>query len=138
MLHHNVTIHYFLLLFLFQTALFKTHTMVERDATGAYHEVVMLENEHDGNVVAINKDEDTVIAKVINISLISSSKLSCISLLARDTWKETEGKLYLTNFRPLENSCVWCSVHTRRPETYEHFRRRWRALSLKQKDCGLA
>ena len=63
---------------MFQTALFKTHTIIEYDAKGSHHQVVILENKHDGNVVAINKDEDTVIAKVNNISLISSSKPTCI------------------------------------------------------------
>ena len=37
---------------------------MEFDETGAPHQVVMLENKHDGKVVAINKDEDNVIAKV--------------------------------------------------------------------------
>ncbi|XP_073231429.1 uncharacterized protein [Porites lutea] len=46
-----------------QRTLFKTHTIIEYDATGSNHQVVILENKHDGNVVAINKDEDTVIAK---------------------------------------------------------------------------
>ena len=37
---------------------------MEFDETGAPHQVVMLENKHDGKVVAINKDADNVIAKV--------------------------------------------------------------------------
>ena len=49
---------------LYTTAYFKTHTVMEFDETGAPHQVVMLENKHDGKVVAINKDADNVIAKV--------------------------------------------------------------------------
>jgi len=44
---------------------------MEFDATGAPHQVVMLENKHDGKVVAINKGEDNVIAKVRHITSIS-------------------------------------------------------------------
>ena len=44
---------------------------MEFDETGAAHQVVMLENKHDGKVVAINKDEDNVIAKVHHITSIS-------------------------------------------------------------------
>ena len=76
---------------MFQTALFKTHTIIEYDATGSNHQVVILENKHDGNVVAINKDEDTVIAKVNNISLISSSKPTCIEV--NSFWHRTSDLL---------------------------------------------
>ena len=65
--------------------------MTEFDATGSHHQVVILENKHDGNVVAINKDEDTVIAKVNNISLISSSKPSCIEV--NSFWHRTSDLL---------------------------------------------
>ena len=44
---------------------------MEFDETGAPHQVVMLENKHDGKVVAINKDADNVIAKVHHITSIS-------------------------------------------------------------------
>lgn len=49
-----------------QRTYFKTHTVMEFDETGAAHQVVMLENKHDGKVVAINKDEDNVIAKELS------------------------------------------------------------------------
>lgn len=62
---------------LYKTALFKTHTVMEFDATGAPHQVVMLENKHDGKVVAINKDADNVIAKVHHITSISIPVTKC-------------------------------------------------------------
>ena len=43
---------------------------MEFDASGNPHQVVMLENKHDGKVVAINKDEDNVIAKVRHITSV--------------------------------------------------------------------
>lgn len=55
---------------LYKTAFFKTHTVMEFDASGNPHQVVMLENKHDGKVVAINKDEDNVIAKVRHITSV--------------------------------------------------------------------
>ena len=45
------------------TARFKIHAVPEVDANGKAHQVVILENK-SGSVVAINKDNDTVIAKV--------------------------------------------------------------------------
>ena len=63
---------------LYKTAYFKTHTVMEFDETGAPHQVVMLENKHDGKVVAINKDADNVIAKVRrHITSISISVAKC-------------------------------------------------------------
>lgn len=50
---------------------------MEFDETGAPHQVVMLENKHDGKVVAINKDEDNVIAKVRHITSISIPVTKC-------------------------------------------------------------
>lgn len=51
---------------------------MEFDATGTPHQVVMLENKHDGKVVAINKDEDNVIAKVRrHITSISIPATKC-------------------------------------------------------------
>ena len=51
---------------------------MEFDETGAPHQVVMLENKHDGKVVAINKDADNVIAKVRrHITSISISVAKC-------------------------------------------------------------
>ena len=76
---------------MFQTALFKTHTIIEYDVKGSHHQVVILKNKHDGNVVAINKDEDTVIAKVNIISLISSSKPTCIEV--NSFWHRTSDLL---------------------------------------------
>ena len=62
---------------LYPTAYFKTHTVMEFDETGAPHQVVMLENKHDGKVVAINKDADNVIAKVHHITSISIPVTKC-------------------------------------------------------------
>lgn len=45
------------------TAFFKIHATIEQDANGKAHQVVILENK-SGSVVAINKDDDTVLAKV--------------------------------------------------------------------------
>ena len=50
---------------------------MEFDETGAPHQVVMLENKHDGKVVAINKDADNVIAKVHHITSISIPVTKC-------------------------------------------------------------
>ena len=51
---------------------------MEFDATGTPHQVVMLENKQDGKVVAINKDEDNVIAKVRrHITSISIPATKC-------------------------------------------------------------
>ncbi|PFX27455.1 uncharacterized protein LOC111327610 isoform X2 [Stylophora pistillata] len=45
-----------------QKTLFKIHTVIEQDANGKAYQVVILENK-SGSVVAINKDDDTVLAK---------------------------------------------------------------------------
>ncbi|PFX27460.1 hypothetical protein AWC38_SpisGene7838 [Stylophora pistillata] len=45
-----------------ERARFKIHAVQEVDANGKAHQVVILENK-SGSVVAINKDNDTVIAK---------------------------------------------------------------------------
>ena len=37
--------------------------------------------------------------------------------------RAARGTRHRTNFRPIENSCVRCSVHTGRMETYKHLRR---------------
>ena len=47
----------------FSTAYFKIHTVVELDENNKPHQVVILEHK-SGSVVAINQDDDTVIAKV--------------------------------------------------------------------------
>ena len=47
----------------FSTAHFKIHTVVELDENKKSHQVVILEHK-SGSVVAINQDDDTVIAKV--------------------------------------------------------------------------
>ncbi|XP_022787513.1 uncharacterized protein LOC111327566 [Stylophora pistillata] len=45
-----------------QKTLFKIHTVIEKDNNGKAHQVVILENK-SGSVVAINKDDDTVLVK---------------------------------------------------------------------------
>ena len=47
----------------FSTAHFKIHTVVELDENKKSHQVVILEHK-GGSVVAINQEDDTVIAKV--------------------------------------------------------------------------
>lgn len=48
-----------------QRTIFKTHTILEVDE-GDFRPIVMLENKHDGSVVAINKDDESVIAKKLS------------------------------------------------------------------------
>ena len=50
---------------------------MEFDEAGTPHQVVMLENKHDGKIVAINKDEDNVIAKVRHITSVSIPVTKC-------------------------------------------------------------
>ena len=57
---------------------------MEFDATGTPHQVVMLENKRDGKVVAINKDEDNVIAKVCHINTSISFPVTKCKLKVSD------------------------------------------------------
>ena len=57
---------------------------MEFDATGTPHQVVMLENKRDGKVVAINKDEDNVIAKVRHINTSISFPVTKCKLKVSD------------------------------------------------------
>ena len=50
---------------------------MEFDEAGTPHQVVMLENKHDGKIVAINKEEDNVIAKVRHITPVSIPVTKC-------------------------------------------------------------
>ena len=44
-------------------ALFKVHSILKQDSNGGYHELVILENQ-SGRIVAIDRENDKVIAKV--------------------------------------------------------------------------
>ena len=81
---------------LFLTAFFRTHTFSEYDDTKSiFHQFVILENKF-GSVVAINREDDTVIAKVPDFVAVlgkkRSSSLISIWMNALSTSLNVEGR----------------------------------------------